>query len=331
MNKVALVVTSISKPNTVLQLLADGACRHGWDFILAGDVSSPKEFSLASCDYYDIERQISTGLGTARKCLTRHYARKNVGYLAAIRKGAQVIVETDDDNVPLESFWQERVKTKPARFVQEKGWLNVYRHFSNAPVWPRGFPLASVQRNDISLKDLTLKTLDCPVQQGLADDNPDVDAVYRLLMPLPIRFKPAEDLALGAEVWSPFNSQNTTWWLETFPLLYLPSYCSFRMTDIWRSLIAQRIAWANGWSVLFHQPTVRQERNEHNLMKDFADEVSGYLQVELIRETLTGLIIPAGVKNIPQAMRRCYASLVEKNVFDPREIDLLEAWLEDLR
>ena len=55
-----------------------------------------------------------------------------------------------------------------------------------------------------------------------------------------------------------------------YPLLYLPAYCSFRMTDIWRSFVAQRIAWENGWRLLFHGPTMEQERNVHDLMKDFA-------------------------------------------------------------
>ena len=47
------------------------------------------------------------------------------------------------------------------------------------------------------------------------------------------------------------------------------------MTDIWRSFVAQRIAWTNNWSVLFDEPTVWQERNEHDLMRDFRDEVPG--------------------------------------------------------
>ena len=29
---------------------------------------------------------------------------------------------------------------------------------------------------------------DCPIQQGLADRNPDVDAIYRLILPLPFSF-----------------------------------------------------------------------------------------------------------------------------------------------
>jgi hypothetical protein len=69
-------------------------------------------------------------------------------------------------------------------------------------------------------------------------------------------FLPNRRVALGAGAWSPFNSQNTAWYPKAYPLLYLPSYCSFRMTDIWRSFVAQRIAWENGWAVLFKSPDV---------------------------------------------------------------------------
>ena len=61
------------------------------------------------------------------------------------------------------------------------------------------------------------------------------------------------------------------------------------MTDIWRSFVAQRIAWANNWSILFHEPTVWQERNDHSLMRDFKDEVPGYLHNRRIGEVLDRL------------------------------------------
>src|SRR6185436_15069807 len=116
-----------------------------------------------------------------------------------------------------------------------------------------------------------------PIQQGLADENPDVDAVYRMTSSLPLSFNKRNPIVLDKNAWCPFNSQNTTWFKEAFPLLYLPSYCSFRMTDIWRSFVAQRIAWSCNWSILFHNATVRQERNEHSLIRDFEDEIPGYL------------------------------------------------------
>ena len=119
-DQVTLVVTTISKPNKVLKSLSKGCQESGWDFIIVGDISSPKEFALRGSDYYDIDRQIGTGFLSAKSCLTKHYARKNVSYLIAMAKGAKVIVETDDDNFPKESFWQERCKNRKIKTVKKR-------------------------------------------------------------------------------------------------------------------------------------------------------------------------------------------------------------------
>ncbi|HYO79355.1 MAG TPA: STELLO glycosyltransferase family protein, partial [Thermoanaerobaculia bacterium] len=120
------------------------------------------------------------------------------------------------------------------------------------------------------------------------------------------------------------------WWREAFLLLYLPAYCSFRMTDIWRSFVAQRIAWANGWGILFHEPTVRQERNEHNLMRDFKDEVPGYLHNRAICEALGALEMPAGAEHIAANLRSSYEALVRLGVIDQQELALVDAWIADM-
>ena len=44
--------------------------------------------------------------------------------------------------------------------------------------------------------------------------------------------------------------------VRVITLLHLPAYCSFRMTYIWRSFVAQRIAAVNGSPMLFHKATV---------------------------------------------------------------------------
>jgi hypothetical protein len=179
-------------------------------------------------------------------------------------------------------------------------------------------------------ESLKLKDADCPIQQGLADENPDVDAIYRLVEELPQSFRNDRRVVLGEGSWCPFNSQNTTWWADAFPLLYLPAYCSFRMTDIWRSFVAQRICWEQGWGVLFHEPTVWQERNEHNLMRDFRDEVPGYLHNAAICEALAGLKLAPGVERLGENLLVCYEKLVEMSLVGPEELPLLAAWLEDL-
>jgi hypothetical protein len=173
--------------------------------------------------------------------------------------------------------------------------------------------------------------LDCPIQQGLADENPDVDAVYRLILPLPLDFRSDRRVALAPGVWCPFNSQNTTWFRESFPLLYLPAYCSFRMTDIWRSFVAQRIGWECGWSLLFHEPTVYQKRNDHDLMRDFEDEVPGYLLNRKIARILEAAQLRSGVEQLSNNLLTCYERLVAENIFEPKELALVQAWVDDVR
>lgn len=309
-------------------MLAKGASERNANLIIIGDTKSPDDFNLDGADYYSVRQQIEALEEFAMVCPTSHYARKNVGYLLAKRNGAKVIIETDDDNLPYESFWEERHLRQEARAYNKEGWLNVYKLYSDANIWPRGLPLDEIAKDTPNLESLETELLDCPIQQGLANENPDVDALYRLTLPLPQNFDTGESVALKPRAWCPFNSQNTTWFEQAFPLLYLPAYCSFRMTDIWRSFVAQRIATVNDWPILFHKATVWQERNEHDLMRDFADEVPGYLNNAAIRDMLEVLTLAPGEAAIVSNLRICYRRLVEAELIGGQELPLLDAWLK---
>lgn len=328
--KSALIVTSISGPNQPMKALAEGAVRNGAEFYVIGDTKSPASYELDGCKFYSINDQLKRGGRFASLCPTKHYARKNVGYLIAIEEGTELIIETDDDNLPYDSFWAPRNRFQTVPVLENTGWVNIYSYFTDVNIWPRGLPLDAIQDGVPAYDSLSTRELDCPIQQGLADEDPDVDAIYRLILPLPLKFQPGRRVALGSRAWCPFNSQNTTWWKDAFPLLYLPAYCSIRMTDIWRSFIAQRVASANGWGVLFHEATVWQERNEHNLMRDFADEIPGYMNNRRIGETLEALDLRAGVDRVSENLLICYEALVRIGVMESREIELVEAWTSSL-
>ena len=327
---ITIIVTSISPPNRSLTALAEGARERNWNFLVMGDTKSPGEFALDGCDFYDVARQEQSGFHYAKLCPTRSYTRKNIGYLLAMRAGAPMIVETDDDNIPRDEFWSEREVSFDAPLLNAAGWVNVYSYFTDVLLWPRGLPLDAVQQALPEYNSIERAVADCPIQQGLADGDPDVDAIYRLLLPLPQDFRRDRRIALGSGSWCPFNSQNTTWWPRAYPLMYLPAHCSFRMTDIWRSFVAQRIAWANGWSLLFHEPTVLQERNDHNLMRDFTDEVPGYLNNRAMGQALDELQLEPGAAKLGDNLRRCYRALVGNGWVGEGELALLDAWLADI-
>lgn len=323
-----MVVTTIAAPNQVLRQLATDCAERGLAFIVVGDTKSPADFSLEQCDYHSVEAQQALPWRFARACPTRHYARKNIGYLLAIAGGAEFIAETDDDNLPGPAFYEPLPLDADLPVLEGEGWVNLYRYYTDGLIWPRGLPLDAISR---ALPTLPApRPVRIPIQQGLADENPDVDAIFRLTLPLPFSFERGGRLAIGSGSWCPYNSQNTIHYREAFPLLYLPAHCSFRMTDIWRSFVAQRIAWTCGWGIAFREATVVQDRNDHDLMRDFEDEISGYLGNRKIAAALEELPLRQGREHIGDNLRACYARLIADGHVGAEEEALVDAWLTDL-
>ena len=209
--------------------------------------------------------------------------------------------------------------------------MNAYQWFSSEFIWPRGLPLEYLQQcQRTKLDAVSARVVECPVQQGLVNGSPDVDAVWRLMFDREFNFDQAPSVWLAPGAWCPFNSQSTWWFPKAFPLLYLPSFVSFRVTDIWRSFIAQRCLWEIGYGVAFHAPESIQQRNMHNLLRDFEEEVPGYLNNNRIIAILEKLQLAGGAEPIEHNMHRCYEALISANIVPKQEISLVEAWINDL-
>jgi hypothetical protein len=131
-----------------------------------------------------------------------------------------------------------------------------------------------------------------------------------------------------SHAWAPFNSQVTVWPSHLAALMYLPVTCSFRMTDIWRGFIAQRILQEINGGILIPGALAYQERNEHNLLSDFAQEVEGYVGYERFIDILDSLEISG--KSLTEALRLTYESLIEASFFTSNERIYLEAWITDV-
>ncbi len=327
------IITTIQKPTAAVCELAKRLKNINGRLIVIGDKKGPASFDVAGVDFLSLEDQNTSSFALSGKLPVNHYTRKNIGYLHAISQGAECIYETDDDNAPLPS-WASRSKQVEVVVVEDKRqWVNVYRLFTSERIWPRGFPLDCIIdsfNKPIKITDRT-EVVSAPIQQGLADNSPDVDAVWRLVLDHTFKFETGNSIMLPRGVWCPFNSQSTWWWPEAYPLMYLPSYCSFRMTDIWRSFIAQRCLWEMNCGIVFHAPEVIQERNEHDLMRDFEDEIPGYTKNKKIVEVLEGLILDKGWENVDNNLLKCYEVLVKAETFPEKELELVKTWLDDLR
>lgn len=325
------VLTTIQEPTESVAQLVDHLEAHDIELIVIGDRKGPAAYRTSNTTFLSLEDQMQSQFRLAKALPTGHYARKNVGYLAAVSKGATCIYETDDDNAP-NQFWRPRFAQTKALRINGRRWANVYRMFSDDKIWPRGFPLELVSDpNTYELQeDGESIAAECPIQQGLADISPDVDAIWRLTMDREFRFERRASVWLTPGTWCPFNSQTTWWWPQAYPLLYLPSYCSFRMTDIWRSFVAQRCLWEMGHGVVFHAPEVEQVRNFHNLIQDFEQEVPGYTLNSKIVNTLEALSLRRGAGTAAENLVTCYEALVRIGVMPAKELNLLNCWREDL-
>jgi hypothetical protein len=326
------VVTTIQPPTDCVRRLSQALGGVAGRILVIGDRKGPAQFDLPRSEFYSLADQQRLPFKLAPILPAGHYARKNLGYLLAIGRGAPCIYETDDDNMPGDT-WQPRQVYTHAHRVHGRSWVNVYRAFTDEHIWPRGFPLERLtEAGGAPVVDLDTSAAEvyAPIQQGLADLAPDVDAVWRLTLDREFYFRPGPSLYLPPGAWCPFNSQTTWWWPVAYPLLYLPTHCSFRMTDIWRGFIAQRLLWELGHGLVFHGPEVIQQRNQHNLLRDFKDEVPGYLNNARLVQRLEDLRLAAGAGAVGDNLIRCYEDLVAGGLFPADELPLVRAWVEDV-
>lgn len=333
---VAITVTTINSPTVAIRTLAERASEDT-PIIVIGDLRTPDDWACGACEFVSVTRQVETGFKLVRQLPFNTYARKMLGYLLAARGGAKWIRETDDDNEPYDSFF-----VAPGEWIEcsephhDERWINPYSCFTAMNIWPRGLPLQFLEVARVGADAIgrtqRLRTTQAIVQH-LADGDPDVDAVFRLTrgQDLPIVFESRSSIVVPRHAWAPFNSQATTWPRALLPLMYLPVTCSFRMTDIWRSYVAQRIAREAEVRLVFARAAVYQARNEHCLLQDFEQEIEGYRGYAKFVDTLERLSLGDAADDPGECLFRCYEALVATGLIAAGELTHLAAWLHDLR
>jgi hypothetical protein len=122
--------------------------------------------------------------------------------------------------------------------------------------------------------------------------NPDIEAIHRLVHPLPIMFaadKQSDNsllegistdgaLVAPSNVIAPYNAQVTIHSYKAMRALRLPITVPGQVSDIWRAYFAQAIFRDTGLSLIILPPNVMQERNEHNSLADMQAELDLYFK-----------------------------------------------------
>lgn len=320
-----IVITSIFKPTEAVQKFSSLA---GYSLTVVGDNKSPVHWEHPGVHYLSVQKQNLLEHRILKHLPFNHYCRKMVGYLEVIEKGATVIIDTDDDNIPLSDWSFPSFNENYFTLPNNKGFVNVYKLFTKKPLWPRGLPLRFIKEDNLTPEGIENKDVAVGVWQGLANGEPDVDAIYRLVNNDPCVFDEKGPYVLGTNTVTPFNSQNTAFRKELFACLYLPSFVSFRYTDILRGLISQPIMWAAGYKLGFTKATVHQERNPHNFMDDFQSEIPMYLTAEKAYEIALSTVSKS--RTVSDNLHHCYRALQDENIVNENELRCLDSWLYDV-
>ena len=253
--------------------------------------------------------------------------RRNIGFLRAWENGADVLISIDDDNYCLadsDFVGCHHVVGMPLgqagepEYAQGQSWYNICQRLRGQvsdPFYARGFPYAARISNQqaelIKLpKDASHRTIS--VNAGLWLDDPDVDAMSRLVQAPRVRSAAPGGVALAPETWSPINTQNTALIRDAIPAYYyvrmgfpIQGMKIDRFGDILSGYFLQKCAKHLGHAIRIGDPVAEHRRSPHNLFKDLFHELAGMVVVEELLPWLQGVRLEGD--NYSQA----YSSLAE--------------------
>ena len=353
------VLTTIFKPSEAVRRqvrLKD------WCLVIVGDNKSPSTYETGwmkgegnnEVVYLSPEDQKAINDSFVDSLPWNHFGRKNVGFLYAIMHGAQVIWDFDDDNML--KFWipdaappgapslDAVIPKKNRSFVDVRTLLDhgypTYNPYPilgapTLPSWPRGIPLVDIKRSERSgtpLKEVRVHKESIGVLQSLADYQPDVDAIFRITNPIPFSFTRMEEtkpLMIPAGVLTPYNAQATLHFRDSFWALLLPVTVHGRVSDIWRSYIAQRLFWDTGLLFGFMaRPLVVQDRNPHSNLADLDAEKDLYMKSEHLADFL-GSWRGRG-RTLVERIEELWVALYEHDYLKIHDVELVQLWIQSL-
>ncbi|MBF0518528.1 MAG: hypothetical protein HQK92_02260 [Nitrospirae bacterium] len=222
--------------------------------------------------------------------------RRNVGLVLAYEGSSDIVVTIDDDNFLCQSDYLGHHGHVGQHITVEAvssqtGWWNVCEMLEeehNIRFYHRGHPLSKRWLSDEVFQATNTITGRIVVNAGLWLDDPDVDALTRLFVPVRVTKTSAcykDTIACDKGTWAPFNSQNTAIMREAIPAYLLFPHVG-RYDDIWASYVLRHIAEHLGDIITYGGPLVRQKRNPHNYFKDFDAERFGLEYNDVFLETL---------------------------------------------
>lgn len=268
-----IVTTSIYEPTEATKKYAE---MEDWTLIVVGDLKTPHDsYKDINCIYLSPEWQEENYPELSETIGWNCVMRRNIGFVEAYKRGAEIVATVDDDNIPYEDwgyhlineyYWPIDV------YSNERGVfdpLSVTNHSES--LWHRGYPLELAMWSNQFNNFEGVKPIRVLIQADLWDGDPDIDAVCRKLTGA-ANLKLTVDGYYTSTCFAPFNSQNTFIHRDVLPYYMVLPHVG-RMDDIWGGYICQYLTDARP---VFGPASVFQKRNEQSIKKNLQDEVLGY-------------------------------------------------------
>ena len=319
----SIVVTTIHPPSNAIKKFSKLS---DWNLVSVGDLKTPTDWQIPNVEYLNPKQQDKLFPKLSKLLGWNRYARKNIGYLYAIKRGSEIISEIDDDIAPYSNHPPDVSINKKIPVISGEKYVNIYNLFGSKDSWPRGFPISQILKKQKLNKKI--ENVYSPIQNSLLDQSGDFDAIYRLVSDKNVFYKKSGQYALDKGVYCPFHSGNTFWYPEAFVLLYLPSCTNPHVEDIWRGYIAQRLLWEINGNLTFIYPTVyTNQRNKHDYTKDFESEIPMFLQTEKLISILDSLSLS---KDLAASLIKTYKALVKTGIMQKEEMIILSEWIKNV-
>jgi hypothetical protein len=316
--RVAIVVTTIFEP-----LFLDGYVanlrrfgRENVDIIVIIDRKTPASVA-ERCAHYGL---ICPTLPEQESFLARFPAlaarvpydsdnRRNIGFLMALDRGAELLISIDDDNYCLDDvdFVGEHLAAGAAIDLasteSDDGWINICSLLDSSTkdeIFPRGFPYFA-RRQKRTLREEAAPRARVAINAGLWLSDPDVDAMTRLVQAPHIASAKQHSLRLGPRTWTPINTQNTAIVRDAVAAYYyvrmgfsVGGMRIDRYGDILSGYLIQECVKTRGEAIRIGSPIADHRRTPHNLFKDLYNELAGMVILEDLLPWFTELAIGDG-------------------------------------
>lgn len=272
-----IVTTTIYEPSEAIIRFSQ---KPGWKLIVVGDLRTPHHLyqSLENVIYLHPQQQHEKYQVLSEYIGWNSIQRRNIGFIEAYKLGAEIIATVDDDNIPYSNWAEQLYIGESDRFIDHYaslcGFFDPLSVVDQYGLRHRGFPLELWMSGTSDIYQFTTNNK-ILIQADLWDGDPDVDALCRKLYnPKNVFLTKAGKgiFTYTTTQYTPFNSQNTFFAREAIPYYMVIPHIG-RMDDIWGGYIAEYML---NTRPVFHSPTVKQERNNHDVNKDFVNEVLGY-------------------------------------------------------